>query len=406
MTILNFLLIIISISQINCSNSTAPNTDASEATEKMEAPLLVGAAQMELYLPKWEGKKIGLVVNATSMIDQIHLVDTLRKRGIAIEKILAPEHGFRGTADAGEIIKDGVDAATGIPVISIYGSKKKPSKEDLAGLDLLVFDIQDVGARFYTYTSTLTYVMEACAENQVLLWILDRPNPLGHYTDGPILDTPAYRSFVGMHPMPVVHGLTVGEFAQMLNGEGWLNGGLKCPLEIVPCAGYDHQTFYELPVKPSPNLPNIRAIYLYPSICFFEGTDVSVGRGTDKQFQVIGTPGSTIGDYTFTPEPKPGAMQPPQQGKECRGFDLSHIPLDSLRADKAMRLAYLIDFFKAAPNPEGFFSRYKHFDLLAGSEGLRKDLLAGKSEAAIRAGWAPGLEAYRAKRKKYLLYPE
>ncbi|MFM8448752.1 MAG: exo-beta-N-acetylmuramidase NamZ domain-containing protein, partial [Haliscomenobacter sp.] len=260
--------------------------------------LRVGAERMDLYLPKIAGKRVGLVLNHTATVDKSHLLDTLLALGVRVEKVFVPEHGLRGTADAGEKVTDGKDPRTGVSVVSLYGKKRKPSPEDLAGIDVLLFDIQDVGVRFYTYISTLHYVMEGCAEANFPLMVLDRPNPNGHFVDGPILDT-AYRSFVGMHPIPVAHGMTIGEYAKMINGERWLKDGIQCALEVIPCAGYTHDTPYDLPLKPSPNLPNMRSIYLYPSICYFEGTQVSLGRGTDKQFQVLGTPGFPKGDYTF-----------------------------------------------------------------------------------------------------------
>jgi uncharacterized protein YbbC (DUF1343 family) len=355
------------------------------------------------YLNLLKGKRVGLVVNHTSVVGARHLVDTLLAQNVKIVKIFAPEHGFRGEASDGEKIKDGKDPSSGLPIVSLYGEKKKPGAAEMSGLDLVVFDIQDVGARFYTYISTLAYVMEACAEHNVQLLVLDRPNPNGHYVDGPVLEQ-AFSSFVGLHEVPVVYGMTIGEYARMVNGEGWLANGLKCQLEVVPCAGYDHKTPYDLPVKPSPNLPNMIAIYLYPSICFFEGTVVSVGRGTDKQFQVIGAPGATVGDFTFTPQPKDGATNPPQKGKLCRGHDLSGIPADTLRQQGRLDLGYLLDFYRHYPDKENFFLKTAHFNALAGSDQLKKQVLAGKTEAEIRASWQPGLAKFKVLRKKYLMY--
>ncbi len=355
------------------------------------------------YLSKLKGKRIAAVVNHTSMVGQVHLVDTLLRSGMSIVKIFAPEHGFRGSASDGEKVKGGKDPLTGLPIVSLYGDKKKPGPTELEGVDLVVFDIQDVGARFYTYISTLAYVMEACAENNVPLLVLDRPNPNGHYVDGPVLKK-SHASFVGMHEVPVVYGMTIGEYARMVNGEGWLANGIKCDLNVVPCSGYDHRTNYDLPVKPSPNLPNMTAILLYPSLCFFEGTVVSVGRGTDKQFQVYGAPGATVGDFTFTPQPREGATNPPQKGKPCRGYDLSGLSVDALRQQKKLNLRYLIEFYNSYPDKGNFFLKTAHFDALAGGTELKQQIIEGKSEAEIRASWQVGLQQFRAVRKQYLLY--
>ncbi len=369
------------------------------------AALLTGAQRLDQYLPLIKNKKIGLVVNQTSMVGRAHLVDTLLALGINIQAIYAPEHGFRGEADAGEKIVDSKDPKTGIPMISLYGKKRKPSPEDLAGTDWLIFDIQDVGARFYTFISTLHFVMESAAENKVPLLILDRPNPNGHYVDGPVLDT-AFRSFVGMHPVPVVHGMTIGEYAQMINGEGWLGAGRSCELKVIPCANYTHQTPYELPVRPSPNLPNMRSIYLYPSTCFFEGTDASEGRGTSQQFQVYGHPNFKGGDHIFLPQPKPGAMQPKHKGQLCKGYDLTKLAPEAIRAEKQINLNYLVNFYKEFPDKDNFFLRSNFFDKLAGGTALREQIIAGKSAEEIKASWQPALNNYKEMRKKYLLYPE
>ncbi|MEY3367529.1 MAG: hypothetical protein RI973_684 [Bacteroidota bacterium] len=377
------------------------------AGNRVEGGTLIapGAERLSEYLPLLKGKKVGAVVNHTSMVGAKHLVDTLLGLGIEIDRIFAPEHGFRGTADAGEIIKDGKDAKTGIPVVSLYGSRKKPSSEDLAALDLVLFDIQDVGVRFYTYISTLTYVMEACAENNRPLFLLDRPNPNGFYVDGPVLDT-SLRSFVGMHQVPVVYGMTIGEYAWMVNGEKWLPRDLQCQLSIVPCSGYDHSKFYELPVKPSPNLPNMRAIYLYPSLCFFEGTDISVGRGTDKQFQIYGAPGMTNGDFTFTPQSREGAKSPPHLGLPCRGHDLSTIPIEDLRARRTINLQYLTNAWSGFDDKERFFLKTNFFEKLAGRRELRTQIQSQIPEKAIRDTWEPALSSFKVIRKKYLLYPD
>jgi len=371
----------------------------------VDMSLLTGAQQPDAFLPLIEGKKVALVVNQTSTIAETHLVDRLLSVGVDIQTIFAPEHGFRGTADAGAQIKDGKDAKTGIPLISLYGKKKKPLPSDLKGLDYIVFDIQDVGARFYTYISSMSYVMEACAENGVSFIVLDRPNPNGHYVDGPVLKD-GFSSFVGLHNIPVVHGMTVGEYAQMVNGEGWLKGNVQCDLTVVKCKNYDHQTFYSLPIKPSPNLPNMQSIYLYPSLCFFEGTVVSIGRGTNKQFQVIGHPDYKIGSFTFIPKPMEGAQNPKLNGVVCTGVDLSSSTLESLRAEKQLNLNYLIDFYQVLDQPNSFFLKNNFIDKLAGSSQLREQIKSGMSADEIRASWQDGIAAFKKVRNKYLLYPE
>ena len=371
------------------------------ASAQSDAPktLKTGAEQTNLYVSDLKGKTIALVVNHTSMIGKMHLVDSLLSLGIKIKTIFAPEHGFRGTADAGEHVENGIDKKTGLPIISLYGNNKKPSAAQLEGIDVVIFDIQDVGARFYTYTSTMHYVMEACAEQSKKLLILDRPNPNGHYVDGQVLDK-KFASFVGLNPVPVVHGCTVGELAQMINGEGWLAGNKKCNFQIVKCLGYKHSTPYNPPIATSPNLPNLQSMLLYPSICFFEGTDVSVGRGTDKQFQVIGSPNPKNGSFTFTPEDKPGAKNPPQKGKLCYGEDLSKIDA----RNQAFTLKYVIDYYKKSDNKAKFFSSPSFFDKLAGSDTTRKQIIAGMTETQIRASWKADLDNYKTIRKKYLLY--
>ena len=371
------------------------------ASAKADAPktLKTGAEQTNLYVSDLKGKTIALVVNHTSMIGKMHLADSLLSLGIKIKTIFAPEHGFRGTADAGEHVENGIDKKTGLPIVSLYGNNKKPSAAQLEGIDVVIFDIQDVGARFYTYTSTMHYVMEACAEQSKKLLILDRPNPNGHYVDGQVLDK-KFASFVGLNPVPVVHGCTVGELAQMINGEGWLAGNKKCNFQIVKCLGYKHSTPYNPPIATSPNLPNLQSMLLYPSICFFEGTDVSVGRGTDKQFQVIGSPNPKNGSFTFTPEDKPGAKNPPQKGKLCYGEDLSKIDA----RNQAFTLKYVIDYYKKSDNKAKFFSSPSFFDKLAGSDTTRKQIIAGMTETQIRASWKADLDNYKTIRKKYLLY--
>lgn len=364
-----------------------------------------GAERTAFYLPSLKGKNIGLVVNQTSMIGSVHLVDSLLVLGVNVKKIFAPEHGFRGNADAGEKISDSKDPKTGIQIISIYGSKKAPDKVDFDGIDLLIFDIQDVGTRFYTYISTLHYVMISCADNKIPLMIFDRPNPNGHFVDGPVLDL-AYQSFVGMHPIPVVHGMTIGEYAKMIAGEKWMGENKVIDLQVISCLNYKHTDDYNLPVPPSPNLPNMRSIYLYPSICYFEGTQISLGRGTNKQFQVLGAPLLNVGDFYFTPEPKPGAMTPPQLGKRCRGIDLSGLDINQLKGKKSIDLSYLIQMYKDYPDKESFFLPGLFFDKLAGSSALREMIQAGYTEKQIKETWQPGLNAFKKIREKYLLYAD
>ena len=381
----------------------APIPPEEKATE---TGLKVGAERLELYLPYLQGSQgAALLVNQTSMVGNTHLVDTLLSLGVKVAKIFAPEHGFRGSADAGEKVRDGKDLETGLPIISLYGSSRKPAAADLEGIDVVVFDVQDVGARFYTYISSMHYVMEACAEQDVFFVVLDRPNPNGHYVDGPILQK-GYESFVGMHPVPIVHGMTVGEYAKMIYGEGWLAGGVKGEMEVIPCSGYTHNTSYELPVAPSPNLPNMRAIYLYPSICFFEGTVASEGRGTPHQFQVYGHPDYPEGDYTFTPVPMPGARYPKLEGKLCHGYSLVGREPDSIRAEARVNLSYLIEFYRNFPDKDNFFLKNLFFDKLAGGAQLRQQIIAGKTEEEIRESWKEGLDAFRKVRRKYLLYEQ
>ena len=366
--------------------------------------VIVGAERIDQYLSLLKGKSVGLVVNQTSVIGSTHLLDTLLSLGIDVELVFAPEHGFRGTADAGEHVSNGVDPKTKTAIVSLYGDNKKPKPGQLKDLDMLVFDIQDVGVRFYTYISTLQYVMEACAENNKPLVILDRPNPNGHYVDGPVLDT-QYRSFVGMQPIPVVHGMTIGEYAKMLNGEKWLDNEEQCTLTVIPCLNYDHKTFYALPVKPSPNRPNMTAIYLYPSLCFFEGTNnVSLGRGTEKPFQIYGS--DLFPDnlpYSFTPKSMDGAKNPPLLDKQCFGYDLSNIPLDTLRKQK-FTLKYLLNAYKLSSDRSKFFNSF--FIKLSGKGSLRVQTEKGLSEKSIKLSWKVQLAQFKEIRKKYLLYKD
>ncbi|TGE23844.1 DUF1343 domain-containing protein [Hymenobacter aquaticus] len=378
----------------------APET-AAQTAPPAPAGLQMGAAQFGKYLPLLQGKRVGLVVNQTSLVGRTHLVDTLLSQGVQVKAIFAPEHGFRGEEADGATIKDGRDTRSGLPVKSLYGKSKKPSAEMLADVDVLIFDIQDVGVRFYTFISTMHYVMEAAAEQGKSVIVLDRPNPNGFYVDGPVLE-PQHKSFVGMHPIPVVHGLTVGELAQMINGEKWLAGGKQCPLTVVPVAGYTHATRYELPVRPSPNLPNAHAVLLYPTICLFEGTNVSVGRGTEAPFEMIGAPTQpTSRPFSFTPHPTTGSPQPPLNGQKCYGQDLRKL---SAAESGGFTLRYLIDFYQQSTAKDKFFGKY--FEQLTGTNSLREMVVAGKSEKEIRKSWEPALGQYKALRKKYLLYPD
>jgi len=382
---LSFIMILIG-SLLGCKNS---------------ADLIPGSYRIDQYKSLIQGKQLAIVANQTSMVGKSHLVDTLLTEGIQIKAIFSPEHGFRNMADAGEKIESGKDPKTGIPLISLYGSHLKPTPEDLSGIDFVIFDIQDVGARFYTYISTLHYILEACAENNVKCLILDRPNPNGFYFDGNILDT-AYSSFVGMHPVPIVHGMTVGEYAQMVNGEGWLKGGIRCDLKVIPCMNYTHSTYYNLPVKPSPNLPNQNSVYLYPSICFFEGTNLSLGRGTSFPFQVYGSPLLPDRGFSFTPESVPGAKNPPLLGEKCFGTDLRDAVKNGLVPKPEINLEWLIAAYNDFPEKDKFFTSY--FEKLAGGTTIRDQIQKGMTAKQIRDSWKPGLEKFGKIRAKYLLY--
>lgn len=375
------------------------------AQNEEKGDLVIGAERFDKLKTLLEDKRIGLVVNQTSILNneiQTHLLDALLENGFQVKAVFAPEHGFRGIADAGEIVKDSKDIKTGIPIVSIYGKQKAPTAEQMANIDAVVFDIQDVGARFYTYISTMHYVMEACAENDKELIVLDRPNP-NDYIDGPIRQ-PGFRSFVGVDPIPLLHGLTVGELASMINGEGWLKTGENsCKLEVVTMLNWKHGDPYWLPVKPSPNLPNDQAVRLYPSLCFFEATSFSVGRGTYHPFQVIGYPDKKFGDFSFTPTFLPGFdTHPIQKDKVCYGINLQEYPFEG-----GLTLKFVLYFYdKCGKNASFFFSRAKWFDLLAGTDQLRKQIIAGMNEEEIRETWKEDLDNYKEMRKKYLLYEE
>ncbi len=363
--------------------------------------VLPGAFQTEEYLPLLKGKNVGLLVNQTSYISDTHLVDSLLNLGIKITRIFAPEHGFRGKHDAGELVNTEKDVNSGAQIVSLYGKNKKPTSVQLKDIDIVVFDIQDVGVRFYTYISTMHYMMEACAENGVKLIVLDRPNPNGDYFDGPILK-PENTSFVGMDPIPVVHGLTVGELAKMINGEGWLKNGVKCDLTVIKVKNWNHNTVYKLPIKPSPNLPNYTSVRLYPSLCFFEATNVSIGRGTYFPFQVIGYPDSSAGDFTFTPVSIDGmSKHPKQQDKLCYGIDLR-----DNQVLPRFTLSYFLDFYKKYGKDKDFGLSKSWFNLLAGDSQLINDIQNGKSEKEIKASWKEELKKYSVLRDKYLLYPK
>lgn len=361
--------------------------------------VMVGADQTAQYVPLLTGKRVAVVANQTSVIGDIHLVDSLLRLNIDIRRVFGPEHGFRGKADAGEHLADNIDAATGLPVVSLYGKHRKPTATDMDSLDLVIFDIQDVGVRFYTYISTLHYVMEACAENNVPLLVLDRPNPNGFYIDGPVLKK-GNASFVGLHEVPVVYGMTIGEYAQMVNGEGWMKDKAHCELTVVAIPDYDRNAIYELPVKPSPNLPSWESIYLYPSLCFFEGSIASVGRGTDMPFQVFGHP-NMRGEFSFTPQSKGGASKPLLEGQRCRGTDLTEFAHGYADQQPMLHLEWLIEAYQQLKD-KGFFNNYFH--LLAGDKKLQSDIESGKTADEIRASWQEDLEAFKAIRVKYLIY--
>ena len=393
----------------------------------VSAQVMTGAAQTEIYLPLLKGKRVGVVANRASVIertpghvnvrqqdrsgsfnhgesnwDLVNLVDTLLDRGVNVKKVFCPEHGFRITSGAGEHIQGGVDQVTGLPVISLYGKHRKPTPEDLKGLDLVLFDLQDVGVRFYTYISTLTLVMEACSEAGIPVIILDRPNPNGFYIDGPVLEE-GLESFVGMHPVPVVYGMTIGEYGKMVNGEGWMKDGVQCYLTVIPLKGWNHGTYVDLPLSPSPNLSTTNAIYLYPSLCFFEGTTVSVGRGTDTPFEVFGHPGFKGFSFVFTPRSIPGkSMHPKHEGKACYGLNLEQFYQQQPGMFGRINLSWLMMSFKLLGYDPEIFNNY--FDNLAGTRSLKKQIIAEVPESEIRAGWQEGISQFKKIREKYLLY--
>lgn len=404
-TILNIILVLfLSNCRAQKVVSDTKSTHFKETKNEKEMKLVLpGANNFDNYLFQLKGKNVGLIANQGSVVfgsggKLVHLVDTLATHHINIKKIYSPEHGFRGTADAGEHLKDDLDVKTGIPIISLYGNQKKPTKEQLKDIDILLFDLQDVGVRFYTYISTLHYIMEVAADNNIPLIVLDRPNPNAHYLDGPLLEK-AYTSFVGLHPVPVVYGMTIGEYAMMINGEKWLGAAKNCRLSVIKNLNYTHATPYVLPIKPSPNLPNTTSIMLYPSLCFFEGTNISVGRGTDKQFQVFGSPklDPKTYPYSFVPQPNEGAKNPLFQGITCYGLNL-----EKEATYNQLNLKWLVETYNNYPEKNKFFNAF--FNTLAGNSTLRKQIESGLSPEEIRATWQKDLENFKIVRAKYLLY--
>jgi len=392
-----FLVTILLFQLISC------NSPAQKKAEFNHKDIIVGANRLPVYMPLIQHKKIAVIANQTSVIFKnnntyTHLVDSLLSLNIDIKKVFAPEHGFRGQADAGESVANNIDTKTGLPIISLYGKNKKPTQEQLKDIDVAIFDIQDVGVRFYTYISTLNYVMEACAEAHIPVIVLDRPNPNGNYIDGPVLET-EFKSFVGMHPVPIVYGMTIGEYAQMINGEKWLKNGLKCDLKVVKLKNYSHKNTYKLPIKPSPNLPNAKAINLYPSLALFEGTKVSCGRGTNWQFQIFGAPFLPKQNYSFNfkPQPNIGSKHPKFKGILCNGLDLR-----STKTLKQINLKWIINAYNATTDKVHFFNNY--FTKLAGTKKLQQQIMQGLSQKAIKKSWQKDLKGFKKIRSKYLLY--
>jgi len=376
-------------------------TMVSFTSASCQKQITISAANVDAYIPLLKQKKVGIVAHQASVISSvkntIHLVDMLKKSGISIKKVFAPEHGFRGTADAGEKVENRIDSKTQLPIISLYGKNRKPNKEQLKGIEIIVFDLQDVGVRFYTYLSTLHNVMEACAENNIPLIVLDRPNPNAHYIDGPVLNL-EHKSFVGMHPVPIVYGMTIGEYAQMINGEKWLANSIKCDLTVIPLQNYTHQTTYELKVRPSPNLPNKQSIALYPSLCLLEPTRVSIGRGTDLQFQVYGHPGFPKTEFSYIPKSNFGSKNPKHKGQICYGENLT-----TVNPPSRIELKWLLNAYSNFSEKDSFF--LKGFERISGVSNLKNQLIEGASEKTIRDSWTDGLNEFKKTRIKYLLYP-
>jgi len=403
-TVLLCVLIGISCGNITKSNDQSSVTDEILKQVQDDKALIVGANRTELYLPMLKGKRVGIVANQTSVIFKdnnqfVHLVDSLLALKVTVKKVFSPEHGFRGTADAGEEVESTTDKKTGLPIVSLYGDNRKPKQDQIKDLDVVIFDIQDVGVRFYTYISTLHYVMEACAEAKIPLIIFDRPNPNGSYVDGPTLEI-ANKSFLGMHPIPLVHGMTIGEYAQMINGEHWLNDGLKCDITVIPIENYSHQTPYHIPIRPSPNLPNDQAIALYPSLGLFEGTNINAGRGTEFQFQRYGAPflDKSVFTFTYTPVENFGAKNPKHKGKLCYGEDLS-----SVKINNEVSLKWIIKAYKNSTDKSLVFIT-SGFTKHAGTDKLQKQIEAGLTEEQIKATWQEDLKRFKAIREKYLIY--
>ena len=396
-------VVCISLFLILCGSASPQVMREITENEKLPGEIKTGAEQTEKYLPLLSGKRVAVVTNQTGTIGKTHLVDSLVTLKINVKKIFAPEHGFRGTADAGELLKSGKDKKTGLTIVSLYGKNNKPTSENLKDIDVVVFDIQDVGVRFYTYISTLHYVMEACAENSKQLIVLDRPNPNGFYVDGPILEE-KYKSFVGLHPVPIVYGLTIGEYANMINGEAWLKNKMKCDLTVIKLEGYTHKDLYQIPIKPSPNLPNMTAIYLYPSLALFEGTIISIGRGTEAPFQVIGHPRLKNAKYTFTPHSTTGASNPMYKDSLCYGHDLKEYGEMVVKSSGKLYLFWLQGTYKDTEDKTNYFNNY--FNSLSGNATLKQQIIDEKSEEEIRKSWEPGLKIFKETRKKYLLYQD
>ena len=400
-----YLLLVLNLflGLISCKSNNQTYTENIANTDTIVNSIVVGANQTKTYLHLLKDKKVGIVANQTSVIfkdlnqkESTHLIDSLLSLNINIKKVFTPEHGFRGKSDAGEKIKDGIDHLTQLPIISLYGNNKKPTSEQLKDIDIIVFDIQDVGVRFYTYISTLHYVLEACAENNISVIVLDRPNPNRHYIDGPMLEK-QHKSFVGIHPVPVVYGLTIGEYAQMINGENWLKDDVKCQLTIIPVKNYNSTINYSLPIKPSPNLPNDVAINLYPSLCFFEGTTVSVGRGTEMQFQVYGAPTLPKTNFTFIPTSNEGAKYPKHENKLCYGYDLR-----TTEMQHRLNLKWLLNAYQLAVNKNDFFNDF--FVKLAGTKKLQEQIEQGFNETDIKNSWQKDIESFKNIRANYLIY--
>lgn len=394
---------LIGIILVLCISSASCAQGSKGLASKHTSTVVLGAERTDQYLTHLKGKRVGIIANQTSFIGKSHIVDSLLALNVNVVKVFGPEHGFRGNHADGATISSEIDKKTGLPIVSLYGNNKKPTQEQLKDVDVLLFDIQDVGCRFYTYISTMTYGMEAAAEKGIPFLVLDRPNPNGFYVDGPILEK-GFESFVGMHQIPIVHGMTVGEYAQMVNGEKWMKNGVQCSLTVIPCMQYDHTYLYNLPIAPSPNLPTMESIYLYPTLCLFEGTDVSIGRGTNQPFELVGAPWWKEGTFKFTPKSIPGVSdQPKFKDQVCLGYNLKDFgPV--VRGLKTMYIFWLMDAYKNCPDKANFFTNY--FDKLAGSSKLKNQIIAGKSEVEIKQSWEQGIKDFKIIRKKYLLYKD